>query len=232
MQSRHLQVLGCLVAEYIATGRPVSSNQLSTLAAIPMSPASIRWILHDLDQAGFIYQPYTSAGRIPSDYGYRYYLDHLTINPLSKKIKTKLLTRYKLLTAHYRSRQQAAAETLARISHLLALVGENRTYQYEQSGIYMLFRDQSPEQIDLMQETSYLLDHLHDYLENISRLCTDTTTVYVGRENPYFDSSHLSLLLRPVVHESGQRSVIILVGPKRMPYQQNLSIINELSNII
>lgn len=232
MQSLHLQVLSCLVSEYIATGRPVSSKNLSTIASINLSPASIRWILHDLDEAGFIYQPYTSAGRIPTDYGYRYYLDHLTISPLPQRAKSKLLSRFKLLSAHYQSRHQAAAETLARISHLLALVSETDTLKYEQSGISMLFRDDSPDQVNLMQETSVLLDHIHDYLEQMNRLNEATTTVYIGQENPYFDSSHISLLLRPVVHQSGLRSVIILVGPKRMPYRQNLSLINELSNII
>jgi heat-inducible transcriptional repressor len=197
-----------------------------------MSPASIRWIMHDLDEAGFIYQPYTSAGRIPTDYGYRYYLDHLTISPLAKRTKSNLITRFRLLTAHYQSRHQAAAETLAKISHLLALVSETSTYKYEQSGISMLFRDDSPDQVGLMQETSFLLDNIHHYLEKMTQLNDEETTVYIGHENPYFDSNHISLLLRPVVHKSGQRSVIMLVGPKRMPYRQNLSLINELSNVI
>lgn len=232
MLTRHQQVLSCLVSEYIHTGRPVSSKNLSSFAAINMSPASVRWILHDLDQAGLIYQPYTSAGRIPSDYGYRYYLDRLTISPLSRQAKSKLLSRFKDLSSHYQSRYQAAAETLARLSRLLALVSETNTNKYEQSGISMLFRASSPDQVDLMQETSYLLDHLHDYIESMTNLDTDTTTVFIGRENPYFDSSHLSLLLRPVAHPSGDRTVIILVGPKRMPYQFNLSLLNELSNII
>lgn len=232
MQPLHLQVLRCLVSEYIATGRPVSSRNLSSLASINMSPASIRWIMHDLDEAGFIYQPYTSAGRIPTDYGYRYYLDHLTISPLAKRTKSNLITRFRLLTAHYQSRHQAAAETLAKISHLLALVSETSTYKYEQSGISMLFRDDSPDQVGLMQETSFLLDNIHHYLEKMTQLNDEETTVYIGHENPYFDSNHISLLLRPVVHKSGQRSVIMLVGPKRMPYRQNLSLINELSNVI
>lgn len=232
MQPLHLQVLRCLVSEYIATGRPVSSRNLSSLASINMSPASIRWIMHDLDEAGFIYQPYTSAGRIPTDYGYRYYLDHLTISPLAKRTKSNLITRFRLLTAHYQSRHQAAAETLAKISHLLALVSETSTYKYEQSGISMLFRDDSPDQVGLMQETSFLLDNIHHYLEKMTQLNNEETTVYIGHENPYFDSNHISLLLRPVVHKSGQRSVIMLVGPKRMPYRQNLSLINELSNVI
>ena len=232
MQPLHLQVLSCLVSEYIATGRPVSSKNLSSFASINMSPASIRWIMHDLDEAGFIYQPYTSAGRIPTDFGYRYYLDHLTISPLAKRTKSNLITRFRLLTAHYQSRHQAAAETLAKISHLLALVSETNTYKYEQSGISMLFRDDSPDQVDLMQETSFLLDHIHHYLEQMTQLNDDETTVYIGHKNPYFNSNHISLLLRPVVHKSGQRSVIILVGPKRMPYRQNLSLINELSNVI
>ncbi len=232
MQSRHLQVLSCLVSKYIATGRPVSSKDLSTLASISMSPASVRWILHDLDQAGFIYQPYTSAGRIPTDYGYRYYLNHLNISPLPPRTRHNLLQRFRLLAAQYESRHQAAAEALANVSHLLALVSENSTSKYEHSGISMLFRDIAPDQVDLMQETSFLLDHFCEYLESISQLTANETTVYIGHENPYFNSSHISLLLRPVVHQSGQRSVIILVGPKRMPYRNNLSFINELSNII
>src|SRR5215208_8278909 len=74
---RSKRVLAALVREYIASGEPVPSSLLVTAAGLGVSSATVRSILARLEEEGFVQQPHTSAGRIPTDRGYRFYVDLL-----------------------------------------------------------------------------------------------------------------------------------------------------------
>ena len=74
---RSRRVLEALVREYIATGEPVASSLLVTATDLGVSSATVRSILARLEEEGFVQQPHTSAGRIPTDRGYRFYVDLL-----------------------------------------------------------------------------------------------------------------------------------------------------------
>jgi heat-inducible transcriptional repressor len=77
LDSRARQILRAVVQEYVETGEPVASSQLAGQRGIVLSPASVRAVLADLEALGFIDKPHTSAGRIPTDKGYRFYAEAL-----------------------------------------------------------------------------------------------------------------------------------------------------------
>ncbi len=78
-------LLKTLVERYIADGEPVGSSTLSKHAGLNLSPASIRNIISDLEEMGFVTSPHTSAGRIPTPLGYRFFVDTLlTVRPLEQ----------------------------------------------------------------------------------------------------------------------------------------------------
>jgi heat-inducible transcriptional repressor len=74
---RSKRVLAALIREYIASGEPVASSGLANAAGLGVSSATVRSILARLEDEGFVQQPHTSAGRIPTDRGYRFYVDLL-----------------------------------------------------------------------------------------------------------------------------------------------------------
>ena len=76
--NREREVLTAIVETFIATGEPVGSRTLSRSNTEGLSPASIRNVMADLSDAGFLEQPHTSAGRIPTTEAYRYYVEQLT----------------------------------------------------------------------------------------------------------------------------------------------------------
>ncbi|MGH8660911.1 MAG: heat-inducible transcriptional repressor HrcA [Burkholderiales bacterium] len=83
MNERALILLKTLVERYIAEGQPVGSRALSRYSGLDLSPASIRNVMADLEEMGFIASPHTSAGRVPTVRGYRFFVDTLlTIKPL------------------------------------------------------------------------------------------------------------------------------------------------------
>src|SRR4030081_1445412 len=72
-----------LVERYIAEGEPVGSRSLSRYSSLDLSPATIRNVMADLEELGFVASPHTSAGRIPTSRGYRFFVDTLlTVRPL------------------------------------------------------------------------------------------------------------------------------------------------------
>jgi heat-inducible transcriptional repressor len=81
---RQRTVLFTIVHDYILTGDPVGSRSVARKSGLGLSPASIRNIMSDLEEMGLITQPHTSAGRVPTDLGYRYYVDSLTTIPRLK----------------------------------------------------------------------------------------------------------------------------------------------------
>ena len=91
LNERKLKILQAIVSDFITTSEPVGSRTLSKRPDIDLSPATIRNEMSDLEEMGFIIQPHTSAGRVPTYSGFRLYVDSLMqTDPLSDEEKAKL----------------------------------------------------------------------------------------------------------------------------------------------
>ena len=77
LDDRKIKILQAIIKNYLETGEPVGSRTISKLSDLNLSSATIRNEMADLEELGYIVQPHTSAGRIPSDKGYRFYVDTL-----------------------------------------------------------------------------------------------------------------------------------------------------------
>ena len=77
LDERKTKILNAIIKNYLETGEPVGSRTISKYTDLNLSSATIRNEMSDLEELGYILQPHTSAGRIPSDKGYRFYVDHL-----------------------------------------------------------------------------------------------------------------------------------------------------------
>lgn len=77
LDERKIKILNAIIRTYLDTGEPVGSRTISKYTDLHLSSATIRNEMSDLEELGYILQPHTSAGRIPSDKGYRFYVDHL-----------------------------------------------------------------------------------------------------------------------------------------------------------
>jgi heat-inducible transcriptional repressor len=77
LDPRAREVLREIVMQHIASGEPIGSRTLAKCGKFDLSPASLRNVMADLEDLGYLAQPHTSAGRIPTDRGYRFFIDHL-----------------------------------------------------------------------------------------------------------------------------------------------------------
>ena len=95
LNPREKQILSLIVSEYITSGKPVSSRSLSRHNTVDLSPATIRNVMADLEEKGYIFQPHISAGRIPSDTGYRFYVDNMMhLQELTLREKQRIRDEY------------------------------------------------------------------------------------------------------------------------------------------
>src|SRR5690606_32523957 len=94
LDKRAQTLLKALVERYIADGQPVGSRELSRISGLDLSPATIRNVMADLEDMGFVASPHTSAGRIPTPRGYRFFVDTLlTVQSIDESaVESKLQT--------------------------------------------------------------------------------------------------------------------------------------------
>src|SRR5512138_3239347 len=115
---REREILTAVVETFIATGEPVGSRTLSRANREGLSPATIRNVMADLVDAGFLEQPHTSAGRIPTAEAYRYYVEQLTG-------KAQLSNETESTIQHALSGITDVQEFMERTSHVLSLLSHN-----------------------------------------------------------------------------------------------------------
>src|SRR5256885_14204553 len=91
LDKRSRLLLKRLIEQYIEEGQPVGSRSLSKLSGLELSPATIRNVMADLEELGFVASPHTSAGRVPTDKGYRFFVDTLLqLRPLDEAASAEL----------------------------------------------------------------------------------------------------------------------------------------------
>jgi len=114
-QKRHQQILTDVVRVYIETGEPVSSRSIARRHVEPLSPATVRNVMADLEEGGYLYQPHTSAGRVPTAAAYRFFVEQVAAQATASPEDRQWIRR-----------ELAAAQTpeavMERASHVLAAV--------------------------------------------------------------------------------------------------------------
>ncbi len=100
LNDRAQHLLKVLVQSYISDGQPMGSRNLAKMSSLEVSPATIRNVMADLEELGFVESPHTSAGRIPTTKGYRLFVDTmLTVQPLNKEVVMRVATDLKSTTS-------------------------------------------------------------------------------------------------------------------------------------
>src|SRR5215470_3970809 len=93
LDERPREILRLIIRSYVTSGEPVGSRTLAKAMGWRLSPATIRNIMSDLEDEGYLSQPHTSAGRIPSEKGYRFYVDHLAESGRISKSDERYISR-------------------------------------------------------------------------------------------------------------------------------------------
>ncbi len=224
MTPRQQKILSAIVEQYAEVASPVGSSLLAR--AFDVSSATIRAEMADLERNGYITQPHTSAGRVPTDKGYRVYVNNLTENSNNvlpeRRAEKALASRVHSAGAPERM-IRSATDTLVELTHNLGLatIG-NQLYI---SGLSNLFGQ--PEFINGMQvqQVAQLLDNLEPWLRETAP--NEPLSVYIGQENPVGRSAGCTLIISSFRSPFSDRSYIGTLGPTRQSYRDVMKLVSR-----
>jgi heat-inducible transcriptional repressor len=223
MTDRQQQILKAIVEQYAEVASPVGSSLLAKV--FDVSSATVRAEMAELERLGYITQPHTSAGRIPTDRGYRMYVNNLnesTESAVERRSERALAQRVQAGGAPERQIRNAV-DTLVELTQNLALatIG-NQLYM---SGLSNLFGQ--PEFINggQVQQVAGLLDNLEPWLREAAP--NEPLSVYIGSENPIGRTAGVSLIISRFRSPFSDRSYIGVLGPTRQSYQGNMLLVRR-----
>lgn len=233
MTDRQREILFAIIEEYAELATPVGSVTLAKL--FDVSSATIRAEMVKLEEMGLIKQPHTSAGRVPTDAGYRLYVNQLQEKMENKSAVEKeepempkdrttkaLATRIQAQTrADYAIR--SAVDSLVDLTGNLGLatVGD----QLYISGFGNLFSQPEFSQANQVQAVAKLLDNIKPWLREVSP--NEAINVYIGTENPIGKTSNVSLIVSRFRSPFSDRSYIGVLGPTRQSYRRVMSLVRN-----
>lgn len=232
MDERSALILRQLIQEYINTGQPVGSKILAGTIHFSISPATIRLRLRSLERAGYLEQPHTSAGRLPTDRGYRYFVNQQLhfYRPSTRRLTT-LARRLRAVQLIHPHLNRAIAQLLAQLSRNVALCGCLPSCQVQEAGLADVFAATADIDHSTLQELSLLLKRIDAHLSHLAKMSQDHTHVFIGQENPVIKATRTSLMVRTTKIPKGEQVVLMLLGPKRMSYQRNIDILDSLAEL-
>ena len=236
MSSRRLEILRAIVDEYVATQEPVGSKAIAERHGLGISPATIRNEMAVLEDEGLITQPHTSAGRIPTDLGYRVFVDKLaTVKPLSPAERRAIET-FLDEANNLEQLMRRSAKLLADITKQVAvitypIIGENTgSEKMAISGTANLARSGE----DLGLTLSPILEALEEQVVLMRLLDEANSTVHVriGREQIETNLQTISLVSVGYGANSAQLGAVGVLGPTRMDYAGSIAAVDAVARYV
>ena len=219
---RQNRILDALIGEYIESAKPVSSQLLEKKYDFDIRPAMLRIEMQKLTDEGYLMQPHTSAGRVPTDKGYRFFVDELLEEGLDSfdiddwfqegaRDKVKIV--------------QALTKNLALAADALVLSYLEKEKIFWKEGWEEVLKE--PE----FEEREYIVNFA-EFLENFEENITDLKInsdikIYIGKENPFEKAENFSIIISKCNLGQGE-GIVSLLGPKRMDYDRNIGLMNSI----
>lgn len=224
MTSRQQRLLAAIVEQYAEVASPVGSSLLAK--AFDVSSATVRSEMAELERLGYISQPHTSAGRVPTDKGYRFYVNNLAEEQESTSLERRAERALSARVEHGGMPERTirnAVDTLVELTHNLGLatIGD----QLYMSGLSNLFGQ--PEFVDArhVQQVARLLDNLEPWLREAAP--NEPLSVYIGAENPIGRSAQCSLIISRFRSPYSDKSYVGVLGPTRQSYREVMQLVEH-----
>jgi len=226
MTERQRLILAAIIEQHAEIAAPVGSVMLAKLFGV--SSATIRSEMAKLEEMGLIEQPHTSAGRVPTDAGYRFYVNSLTESQnaqpqlpdrSARAIEARVSTHGDRADRAIRS----AVDSLVELTHNLgiATIGD----ELYLSGIGNLFSQPEFMHGEHAQQVARLLDNLEPWLREAKP--NEPLNVYIGSENPIGKASGATLIISKFRSPYSDNSYIGVLGPTRQSYAKVMRLVRH-----
>ena len=238
ISERQQAILCEIIEEYAETAAPVGSVTMAKLFGV--SSATVRAEMAKLESLGLIAQPHTSAGRVPTDAGYRYYVNHLQnddekpVNLAPIRDEVGMERGKHALEVRVASQSRADSAIKGAVDALVELTGNlglaTIGEQLYLAGISKLFTQ--PEFVDVarVQAVAKLLDNLEPWLREAAP--GEALNIFIGHENPIGKNSEVSLIISRFKSPFSDRSYIGVLGPTRQNYSRVMMLVKHAGDML
>jgi len=244
LTNRQEVILNCVVDTHIQTAQPVGSRMITERYRLQSSPATVRHEMGVLEYHGFLMHPHTSSGRIPTDRGYRYYVDH---SPVS-------------WTAESASIPDGLMQELSDASDEIELFGEKvsgvLSQLAEETSLVIMEEGSSEDSLEMksryfLQGTSYILDKpefqdlqkvkplLKAFEEKrgighwvTRRTKSDGVNISIGTENEPEVLRECTVVTTRYTTGQSREGMLAVVGPTRLDYAKTVSLVRQMAQMI
>ncbi len=235
LDKRQKEVLGIIIATHIHSAAPIGSGLVSDI--LDLSSATIRNVMGELEDMGYICKPHTSAGRVPTTDGYRYYVDYLLkLNRVSERQR-------RFVEQEYNEAMYSIEAVLGKISHLLsvmtrqaglACVSNLKFYLEGTSNMLDMPEFKNPQRIKKLLRLFDEKDELIKLLDE--DLATDGVKIHISEEDRFETLKDLSLITANyrVMDKAAdsKKGSLGIIGPVRMNYSALIPLIDFLAKTI
>ncbi len=226
MEKRQAELLNLVIEIHIKTAEPIGSRFLVEKCDLGRGEATVRNELRELEENGYLTHPHTSAGRIPTEKGYRYYLENLDLAAakLTKK-DNDIFGMSVSPSTDKESAQKSLAKNLATLSGIAAVLAFTPEKVYY-TGLSNLFSQPEFSQLALVADLFQIFDHCEECLGDFYDQATPDIKYYFGAEHGFGN------LLSVAAFRFGPDSLLVLLGPMRMNYARNFALMNKVKELI
>ena len=222
LSERQQLILQTLLREYVKNAQPVASGILVEKYNLDISPATARNELMFLEEEGYIYQPHTSAGRVPTEVAYRLDLEE----GKSKKRDLKSTDKEALDAALIASKEnlKPLARAVAELSGNAVFWAFHKNDLYH-TGLSNLFSQPEFRQSEVVCDVSQVIDRMEEIIDGLFGELPDGSHALLGSENPFGSFLGVTILK---YRRQGVSGLCGILGPLRMDYGRGLSLLNYL----
>ncbi len=214
-------ILLTLIKEYIKTAQAVSSGVLVDHYKLDISPATVRNEMMELEEEGYIYQPHTSSGRIPTEAAYEFYLSELQNLKRRNDLREAELKLLEQLFGHDINAYKKTARAISELANGTVFWAFHKNDLYY-TGLSNLFSQPEFRHTELVYNVSSVIDRLEDKIDLIFEELIDGTQVMIGSKNPF--GNFLSTVMFKYKHKK-KSGLFGILGPLRMDYAHNLTLV-------
>ncbi|MBI2676965.1 MAG: hypothetical protein HYX21_03430 [Candidatus Yanofskybacteria bacterium] len=240
MTDRQKQILEELIREYVKGAEPVSSNFLAgKCARLPdgqgfdCSPATIRAEMLNLEKEGFLAQPHTSAGRIPTDKAYRYFVDYLLKEKeeiLPEKDRKAIDKTISSASRDPHALSSGLAKTMAGLTDDFVISGIPDTGEFFRVGFSNIFELPEFQETEDVLGLGNMFDEFENYFESFfDKIERNELLVSIGRENPTGEVSNETVIIASYPLPMGYEGISAVIGPMRMAYDRNMALLKYVA---
>ncbi len=231
LTKRQEKILENIINEYTISKKPIGSKEFCQKYFKDLSSATIRREFKFLTANKYLIQPYLSAGRLPTDKAYQWFVKEILLNPERKEEQER---RWKEKLADWENLSfEEIAKKISQICESLTigyLLNNQLIYRY---GLKKLFEQLEKMEFNNWQSVWDDIDMLDERLkERIDVLTEEPFQIFIGRESPITRDKNLSVISYTVFNDENEENLLVLVGPKNIICEKNLNILQNVYNLL